>query len=1058
MSSFNLIKAEVPQRKVFFLDGNGKLDKDKFTFAKYYTCQNIAVSNLKDMHDWFGKVFKHKDVSKFSVIRGDWRQDEELWFADEMRIFRLEEAGKAGKQLPKSELDAYLKVREKDGRVERLRRGALMVDAPRNWVCFDFDGFMVEGLGDFDVANPEPWVKAAIASELGPEFENADHIIHLSSSAGVSEGLRAHIWFWLDTPMDGAAWRAWYGARVKALGRKPEIDKTLFEKEKIHFIAPPLFRGSAEDPCAVSGRHIYVEGEKASVSLQDIDFFLIESDVAREKREAKGIDYLADEDRDEAKSAWTQWGVEGAFNRVFSMSETINRFLSKHFEIETSDGRVSWHKEGVEKTNDQGCKIIACNTKMISSHKTCPFNNEPRNAFEHVTHYLFGGDDLSAKRWAMSIPEVREEKDREELSVFDDAEPSPRFIEQILLDGESVPEPEVVMTPELMMKEYPFIKNFDGSPGRYALNADGEWFYGYDKEAEEDDLDEKASKKKNSKKKPKSLFIELWSPITILSQDACLETGSVSARFKLRGLGGRSFEVSVRRSDLEPIKLAAILKDKGWLHGKQKHIDFCDICNRRMGKMVSHVVQSRGWNLPPEDSVRWNGMIFATPSGGIIGSDKWNTDDTFRLRKEIVLSDRVKSSGTLEGWKEALRQIMAVDNVPHWVLGPICGLAGPLVEVLSAPNTGFAITGFTSRGKTSMMRFAGSVWATPDEKKGGLLKTLSSTFNAVESTAVAANGTVLLLDETNLMDANSLEKMIYTLSTGITKMRLDKDGNARPVSRWSTFGLISGEMGLAEKFETASNNTRKMGKGAGLRYLDMDVSGFNDKVPSETISAIYAYFLANFGVAGPEFVRRLIEDRWLNRVDELAAIRREYTNKLTDGDQSGVLTRGADVLSLVWLAAYLADKWSITPEGYFEAVESAISVFWNQFRNSAVVKSDASVIDSIRSWVNAKWGRGIIDVTMGDASGARDIEAWYNDEYIFVPVRNLTAAAGNVVREREIVRTLKGDGLISFEDKRYTFKYVPNVGEEKHYRLLRNAPNGFRRITDNQEGNVNYEF
>ncbi len=1053
MTSFNLIQTDTHQNKTFFLDGNGKIAKKPLKFGKYYTSQEVKTANLREFHAKLLAVLAVDNAPYYSILRGSWLSDDDIDWLDEVRLCRIAEAGKAGRDPKKGDLDALSRIGAK-GKPERLRRGDILEDTPRQWVCFDFDKVLVGSLGPFDVKNPTPWVDRLVESELGPEFVVADKIIHLSSSAGLSDEVSAHVWFWLSAPMDGAAWRAWYASRVKALGRKPYIDKTLFEKERIHYIAPPVFKGSAVDPCEGVDRIIFSEGLEDCVYLSGLGDYLNASAVAAELRAARGVQ-ITDGEVEEAHDAWSRPGIVGAFNRVYSMSETIERFLSEHYRIDTEEGRVTWLTS--ESGAAGGCKIFANNTKMFSSHGNCPFDNEPRNAFELITHWLFNGDERHALRWAETIPEVVAERDRVELDVFGDLEPSEGFVAEVVLESDEVVVGEVeVTTPETMMRDYPMPKTWGGLVARYSLSTDGDWFYGFEKPADDEgDLEENNNTKKKPKKKKSNVgaFVPLWSPISVLSEEVCAVSGDQTVRFKIRGVEDKPIEVSVPRQDIEPNKLVPALKRKGWRVGPMKHIDFCNYVNMRGMRDAVYVMPKRGWNPPPV-GVDSSSLGFATLSGEVLGSDVWGTSYPCVLRPSKILKSDLASKGTLEGWKNGVKEILKIDNVHHWVLGSVVGFAGPLVEILDCPTSGFAICGNTSRGKTTMMCIAASVWGTPGERAGGLFKTLNSTQNAVESIALDANGTVLILDETNTTEGKSLEPLIYKLATGVSKLRLDVNSESKGSFRWSTFGLISGELGVSEKYEESTN--KKMGKGAALRFLDMDISVFNRAVEMNVIRNFKSIFDQNYGIAGPKFVANLISEGFHIDPSPLVKLRNDYAAKICGGSIGGVHGRGAEVLSLVWLAAYLADKWSIIPEGTLKSVEKSLDEMWAQFINGAVANNDEKILQDIRMWIAARCNNTIVPIGSSErSSGVR--EGWYDENFVYLPSHFLMAAAGGTTRAKEIVRLLASQGILNMNGPgRPAHYYIPGAGRIAHYRLIRSGQNGVLPISEISENNIDF--
>lgn len=166
-----------------------------------------------------------------------------------------------------------------------MRRQAVLDVVPHHWVMFDVDGFQVEG---FDPnAEPARAVREFIEAALPSVFSGVSHHWKLSSSAGhpsVAPGvLKAHVWFWLDTPLTSPQLSAW------AERNAPSVDLSVLRAAQWHFTARPVFDPGVQDPIACrSGR---VLGERDAVALR-----LSPDELAAVPRIAKPRPVLAEGD------------------------------------------------------------------------------------------------------------------------------------------------------------------------------------------------------------------------------------------------------------------------------------------------------------------------------------------------------------------------------------------------------------------------------------------------------------------------------------------------------------------------------------------------------------------------------------------------------------------------------------------------------------------------------------------------------------------------------------------------------------------------------------------
>lgn len=105
---------------------------------------------------------------------------------------------------------------------------------PRQWCMLDIDSLPWEG----DADNHQAMLDYAI-QELPAEFQSVDCWYHFSANMGIKQGIRVHLWFWLDRPCSDDEMKAW-------LAGCP-VDLSLFNPIQIHLTANPLFVDGAVD-------------------------------------------------------------------------------------------------------------------------------------------------------------------------------------------------------------------------------------------------------------------------------------------------------------------------------------------------------------------------------------------------------------------------------------------------------------------------------------------------------------------------------------------------------------------------------------------------------------------------------------------------------------------------------------------------------------------------------------------------------------------------------------------------------------------------------------------
>ena len=73
-----------------------------------------------------------------------------------------------------------------------------------HWCMIDIDSLPWDG----DLQDHKAVLEYA-PCQLPPEFQQADCWYHFSSSMGIKQGIRVHLWYWLERPCSDAEMKAW---------------------------------------------------------------------------------------------------------------------------------------------------------------------------------------------------------------------------------------------------------------------------------------------------------------------------------------------------------------------------------------------------------------------------------------------------------------------------------------------------------------------------------------------------------------------------------------------------------------------------------------------------------------------------------------------------------------------------------------------------------------------------------------------------------------------------------------------------------------------------------
>lgn len=309
------------------------------------------------------------------------------------------------------------------------------------------------------------------------------------------------------------------------------------------------------------------------------------------------------------------------------------------------------------------------------------------------------------------------------------------------------------------------------------------------------------------------------------------------------------------------------------------------------------------------DRVGWHDDVFVLPHKQIGQS---SNGDLIVYQSNNTLDNRYQSKGTLEQWKSNIAQL--VENHSLLVFSLCTAFAGQLLDPLNQQGGGFHIKGGTSKGKSTALNLASSVWGNPKQ----FYRTWKATGNALEHTAYMHNDGFLVLDEIGeIVNPKELGNIIYMLANGSGKARMTKQITARTTHQWKVIFLSSGEKSLKD-IMIEQGQKIKLGQEIRLADIDIDQSeyGIFDCIDFAKSGAKQAIELSKrmadcYGVAGIAWLEYLTSNKG-EHMDEARELLEQYRQALTMKQSQGHIVRVANYFALVATAGELATKANIT--------------------------------------------------------------------------------------------------------------------------------------------------
>ena len=274
-----------------------------------------------------------------------------------------------------------------------------------------------------------------------------------------------------------------------------------------------------------------------------------------------------------------------------------------------------------------------------------------------------------------------------------------------------------------------------------------------------------------------------------------------------------------------------------------------------------------------------------------------------------------ETKGTLAEWRDGVATLAAGHAIP--MLAISTAFAGPLLHLAGLEGGGLNLFGQSSRGKTTCLQAAASVWGrggTP-----GFVRAWRATSNGLEGAAAQSSDTVMMLDELGMVDAREAAQAFYGLANGAGKQRAGRDGSPREPKSWRVLFLSSGELPVEAKLSEAPGRKARAGqlvrlldvpadRGAGFGVFD---NGGPDDDAGALAKSIKLAAIKAYGTAGPEFVRRLIADGVTG--EDVRGLISQFVTATIPADADGQVERAAQRFGLIFAAGELGDYfWNCT--------------------------------------------------------------------------------------------------------------------------------------------------
>lgn len=399
-----------------------------------------------------------------------------------------------------------------------------------------------------------------------------------------------------------------------------------------------------------------------------------------------------------------------------------------------------------------------------------------------------------------------------------------------------------------------------------------------------------------------------YAPLVISGGLVSVDDGAAHLRISWPTTRGWRHRVVPRQKLLQPRDIIDVL---GGAHGFPVNVN-------NAKELIAYIVDYEAFNeeviriTPMSSRMGWQGQDYEL--GFLSGQTTIKADDSQPDVRfvgaddgETQLARCVQPKGTLDGW---LRGAKLTAHFPAVEVAIYASLATPLLKILGAPNFTVDWSHKTSAGKTTALSVAASVWGNPDPNASdSIMASWDMTAVGFERRAAALSGLPLIVDDSKRAKSwrgNSVVPgVVYAITNGQGKIRGSIKGTAK-TAYWRTVMLSSGEQRLID-FDKSG------GTPARVVTLWCNPFGANNQFIAEVIRKIKTEIHLNYGLAGPAFVKWLLDNQgcwpelriehgkhWTSYRDQMIRIAGDQTMDMS------VLDRVAGNLAVIEVASNCA--------------------------------------------------------------------------------------------------------------------------------------------------------
>jgi putative DNA primase/helicase len=353
-------------------------------------------------------------------------------------------------------------------------------------------------------------------------------------------------------------------------------------------------------------------------------------------------------------------------------------------------------------------------------------------------------------------------------------------------------------------------------------------------------------------------------------------------------------------------------------------------------------------------SVRTERQMLSSAKLGWVADSSFVLPDTSFGEPEVVYSGgyRDYGFGAAGNWKANVGKFCSGNS--RLIFAASTAFAAPLLSAVDMEGGGFHYVGKSSRGKSTCLEVAASVYGSAAH----YLQNWDATKNSLEQVAEAHNDCLMVIDELGSVDGAIVGPTLYMIANGHGKSRMGQTKR-----RWRVLFLTSGEITLAEHMAEAGKAT-KIGQEVRLLNITpppgdlgsdlLDQSWFENSHSFGGPAAFANYLKAatrkHYGTPLTDWLDLLAKSR-ATIASECQTQIEAFTYRVLPPNASGEVSRAIRRFAIVAAAGEIATAHKLTGWKAGESIAAAEKCFtaWMEYRRT--FDPVAKDVDRVRGFI-----------------------------------------------------------------------------------------------------------